>query len=138
MARINWGRLFLGSLIAAIIMFVTDGLIHETILKADWHALYTALRATEPEGHGSNMVYFALFELGRGFTAMMFYATCALSLALDQRPRSGRYCRLDRVLTHWTSAVHSVGIFFQHAVAEGRRDSSHRFDNCNNCRRCVV
>ena len=49
MARINWGRLFLGSLIAAIIMFVTDGLIHETILKADWRALYTALRATEPK-----------------------------------------------------------------------------------------
>ena len=75
MARINWGRLFLGSLIAAIIMFVTDGLIHETILKADWRALYTALRATEPEAHGSSMVYFAIFELGRGFTAMMFYVT---------------------------------------------------------------
>ena len=75
MARINWSRLFLGSLVAAIIMFVSDGLIHETILKADWRALYTALRATEPEGHGSNMVYFALFELGRAFTAMMFYAT---------------------------------------------------------------
>ena len=75
MARINWGRLFLGSLIAAIIMFVTDGLIHETIFKDDWNALYTALRATRPEGHGSNMVYFAIFELGRGFTAMMFYVT---------------------------------------------------------------
>lgn len=75
MARINSGRLFLGSLIAAIIMFVTDGLIHETILKADWRALYTALRATEPEAHGSSMVYFAIFELGRGFTAMMFYVT---------------------------------------------------------------
>jgi hypothetical protein len=75
MSRINWARLFIGSLIAAIIMFVTDGFIHETILKADWHAVYTALRATEPEGHGSNMVYFALFELGRGFTAMMFYVT---------------------------------------------------------------
>jgi len=75
MSRINWARLFIGSLIAAIIMFVTDGFIHETILKADWHAVYTALRATEPEGHGSKMVYFALFELGRGFTAMMFYVT---------------------------------------------------------------
>lgn len=75
MARINWGRLFISSLIAAIIMFVTDGFIHETILKADWHALYTALHATEPEAHGSNMIYFALFELGRGFTAMMFYVT---------------------------------------------------------------
>jgi len=74
MARINWGRLMLGSLIAAIIMFVTDGLIHETITQADWRAVYNGLRAAEPEPHGSSMVYFAVFELGRGFTAMMFYA----------------------------------------------------------------
>lgn len=75
MARINWGRLFLGSLIAAIIMFVTDGFIHETIAKADWTAVYEGLKATQPEPHGTNMVYFALFELGRGFIAMMLYAT---------------------------------------------------------------
>jgi hypothetical protein len=75
MARINWGRLILGSLIAAIIMFVTDGFIHETIAKADWKALYEALGAREPQPHASSMVYFALFELGRGFTALMFYAT---------------------------------------------------------------
>lgn len=75
MARINWARLILGSLIAAIIMFVTDGLIHETIAKADWRAVYAGLRTVEPEPHGINMVYFALFELGRGFIAMMFYAT---------------------------------------------------------------
>ena len=73
MARINWGRLILGSLIAAIIMFVTDGFIHETIAKADWSAVYNGLRVAEPEPHGSNMVYFAIFELGRGFTVMMFY-----------------------------------------------------------------
>ena len=73
MATINWGRLILGSLIAAIVMFVTDGFIHETIAKADWAAVYNGLRATTPEPHGTNMVYFALFELGRGFTAIMFY-----------------------------------------------------------------
>ena len=73
MARINWGRLILGSLIAAIIMFFTDGLIHETIAKADWSAVYNGLRTPEPEPHGTSMVYFAIFELGRGFTAMMFY-----------------------------------------------------------------
>jgi hypothetical protein len=73
MAQINWGRLLVGSLIAAIIMFVTDGLIHEMLAKADWHALYEALGAREPEPHGANMVYFAIFELGRGFTALMFY-----------------------------------------------------------------
>ena len=75
MAKINWGRLIVGSLIAAIIMFVTDGFIHEMIAKADWKAVYDGLRATEPEPHGFSMVYFAMFELGRGFTAMMFYVT---------------------------------------------------------------
>jgi hypothetical protein len=75
MANINWGRLIVGSLIAAIIMFVTDGFIHETIAKADWKAVYEGLRAAEPEPHGSSMIYFAVFELGRGFIAMMFYVT---------------------------------------------------------------
>ena len=73
MARINWGRLFLGSLIAAIIMFITDGLIHGTIAQADWKAIYSGLGASEPAEHGLSMVYFAIFELGRAFTAMMFY-----------------------------------------------------------------
>ena len=73
MAQINWGRLFISSLVAAIIMFATDAFIHGTIANADWLALYDGLRATKPEEHGANMAYFGIFELGRGFTAMMFY-----------------------------------------------------------------
>ena len=73
MPKINWGRLVLGILVAAIIMFFTDGFIHEVIAKNDWKALYEALRAREPEPHGLSMVYFAIFEIGRAFTAMMFY-----------------------------------------------------------------
>ena len=73
MAQINWGRLLIGSLIAAVIMFVTDGFIHETITRPDWTAVYDGLGARMPEPHRTSMVYFALFELGRGFTAMMFY-----------------------------------------------------------------
>jgi len=75
MAKINWGRLIVGTLITAIIMFVTDGFVHEALLKADWRAVYEGLRAAEPAPHGSNMVYFAIFELGRAFTSMLFYAT---------------------------------------------------------------
>jgi hypothetical protein len=75
MARINWGRLLLGALIAAIIMFVTDGFIHERLVNTDWRAVYAGLRAAEPEPHGSSMVYFAIYELGRGFIAMLFYVT---------------------------------------------------------------
>jgi hypothetical protein len=73
MAQINWGRLFIGSLLAAIIMFATDGFIHENITRADWTAVYEGLGARMPEPHGTSMVYFAIFELGRGFTAMLFY-----------------------------------------------------------------
>ena len=73
MAQINWGRLFLGSLIAAIIMFVTDGFIHETITRGDWNAVYDGLGARTPEAHTTSMLYFGIFELGRGFTAMLFY-----------------------------------------------------------------
>ena len=75
MEKINWGRLILGSLVAAIIMFVTDGFMHEAILKADWSAVYAGLRADEPQPHRMAMIYFAVFELGRGFIAMMFYVT---------------------------------------------------------------
>lgn len=75
MARINCSRLVLGGLIAAIIMFFTDGFIHERLVSADWRAVYAGLRAAEPEPHGSSMVYFALFELGRGLISMLLYAT---------------------------------------------------------------
>lgn len=75
MARINWGRLILGALIAAIIMFFADGFIHERLVRTDWSAVYAGLKAAEPTPHGSSMVYFALFELGRGLISMLFYAT---------------------------------------------------------------
>ena len=75
MARINWGRLILGALIAAIVMFLADGFIHERLVRTDWSAVYAGLRAAEPTPHGSSMVYFALFELGRGLISMLFYAT---------------------------------------------------------------
>src|SRR5215203_2257014 len=75
MPRINWGRLILGALIAAIIMFVTDGFIHEKVVDGDWRAVYAGLGASEPDAHAGSMIYFALFELGRGFIAMLFYAT---------------------------------------------------------------
>jgi hypothetical protein len=75
MAKINWGRLIVGSLVAAIIMFFTDGFIHERIVNGDWQAVYAGLHAAEPEPHGTGVFYFAFFELGRGFIAMLFYAT---------------------------------------------------------------
>src|SRR5688572_10902646 len=75
MASINWGRLILGGLIAAIMMFFADGFIHERLVSTDWHAVYAGLNAAEPQPHGTSMVYFGLYELGRALIAMSLYAT---------------------------------------------------------------
>lgn len=73
MAGINWIRLLVGGLIAAIIAFLTDGFLHERLLSADWKAVYDNLGASVPTEHGSHMVYFVAFELGRGLVSIFIY-----------------------------------------------------------------
>lgn len=74
MASINWGRLIPGALIAAVIMFLADGFIHETLMNAEWKAVYAGLKAAEPVENAGSMVYFGLYELGRGLISLLFYA----------------------------------------------------------------
>jgi hypothetical protein len=74
MLKINWTRLVIGTIVAAFITFIGDGALHELLLKQDWLALYAALGANTPADHGGSMLWFALFELGRGFTIMLLYA----------------------------------------------------------------
>jgi hypothetical protein len=74
MPRINWSRLLMGTLIAAVIMFLSDGFLHERIFVADWAAVYNTLGIVEPRHDSSGIVYFIVFELGRAFTAMFLYA----------------------------------------------------------------
>lgn len=93
MPRTNWLRLIIGILIATIIMFFADGFLHERVVKADWTKVYTDLGAREPnannsavgqpspvvqdfvdhEHRGSDILYFVIFELGRGILAMSLY-----------------------------------------------------------------
>ena len=78
MPKLNWPRLLLGTLIAAVIMFLTDGFLHERILKTDWVAVYANLGLAPPneasEHAVPSLVYFFMFELGRAFTALFLYA----------------------------------------------------------------
>jgi hypothetical protein len=71
--KFNWNRLIIGGLVAAIIAFLTDGFFHESVVGADWNSVYAALGAREPTESAASMVYFAIFELGRGFIAMFLY-----------------------------------------------------------------
>jgi hypothetical protein len=73
MPRTNWVRLIIGILIAAIILFFSDGFFHERIVVADWVAVYTALGLRPPTHEGSGLAYFKIFELGRGILAMSLY-----------------------------------------------------------------
>lgn len=73
MSNINWGRFIVGGIVATIILFITDGLLHEMIIGADWKAVYANLGAAEGEENAVHMIYFVIFELGRGFIAMYLY-----------------------------------------------------------------
>jgi len=74
MSSINWTRLIIGGLVATILCFLGDGFFHEQVARLDWEAVYHGLRAPMPtEEHRSALVYFFIFELGRGFLAMILY-----------------------------------------------------------------
>lgn len=74
MPNLNWNRIIIGGLVAAIILFLTDGFFHEKVVGDDWNAVYAALGAREPTESAGSMLYFAIFELGRGFIAIFIYA----------------------------------------------------------------
>lgn len=74
MSQLNWSRIIIGGLVAAIILFLTDGFLHERLIGADWKAVYAGLGANEPQHSSSGMAYFAIFELGRGIISILIYA----------------------------------------------------------------
>lgn len=89
MSRINWGRVTSGGLIAALIAFLTDGFLHEKLLGSDWKAVYDGLRTTPPDHGSMGLVYFAVFELGRGLLSIFLYA--ALRSHLGPGPRTAAW-----------------------------------------------
>jgi hypothetical protein len=74
MPKLNWQRLLIGTLVASVIMFVTDGFLHEKVFAADWRAVYANLGVAEPHHDASGILYFVKFEIGRGFISIFLYA----------------------------------------------------------------
>jgi hypothetical protein len=73
MSRVNWGRFVLGGFIASVIAFLTDGLLHEKVIHGLWEQLMSGLNIVEREHDPSALLYFALFDLGRGFVSLFLY-----------------------------------------------------------------
>ena len=86
MPKINWVRVIVGGLVAAVICFFSDGLLHEKVLGADWKAVYDSLRVALPAPHSMSLAYFAVFELGRGLLSMFLYAMMRSYCGLGRRP----------------------------------------------------
>jgi hypothetical protein len=75
MARINVGRVLLGGIVAAILMFLADGFIHQKLLHEHWLATMKAVgRSVHAEDHGPDLTYFALTEVLRGLVLAWVYA----------------------------------------------------------------
>lgn len=74
MTNMNWTRFVIGGLIASVLLFVSDGFLHEQVFKQYWNYLYYGLGTAPPQAENAlSMVYFFIFELGRGFGAMFIY-----------------------------------------------------------------
>ena len=74
MYQINWVRVLVGGLVASVILFLTDGFLHERLALGLWQAVYADLGVAEPKHNAYALIYFAIFELGRGFISIYLYA----------------------------------------------------------------
>ena len=71
--NINWVRFIIGVLVVTVICFLTDGFIHEQLFATDWENVYRAIGAAEPPHQTSSLLYFMIFEIGRGVLSMLLY-----------------------------------------------------------------
>jgi len=122
MTRINWLRLIIGGLIVSVICFLTDGFFHERVVATDWSAVYRALGVAEPHHDATGLIYFAIFELGRGFAAIVVYVL--MRAILPTWPKNGGASRrgyLARVFGDRPRAICAARLLFPTALDQGGR-----------------
>ncbi len=73
MRNVNWGKFVLGALIVTAICFISDGFLHQKVVHTQWLDLFAKLGTNPPEHGGLGMVWFLIFEAGRGFLTMYVY-----------------------------------------------------------------
>ncbi|HSS22164.1 MAG TPA: hypothetical protein VLL54_18990 [Pyrinomonadaceae bacterium] len=73
MGKINYGRLILGTIVAGVFYFLTDGAIHTMLGPYHLAAITGAGKATQPQDQMA-FVYFAIYDLGKGLVALLVYA----------------------------------------------------------------
>jgi hypothetical protein len=75
----NYGRILLGGIVAGVIYFIGDGVVHGVILAKGWQGIATGLHLPKDESGG--YLYFSLYDLAKGIGVVYLYAAI--------RPRFG-------------------------------------------------
>jgi hypothetical protein len=82
MTRINVGRVIIGGVVAGLIFFLGDGVVHGVLLKPNWAQTMTALgRSGSGDVGQRGFAYFLTYDLLKGLIAVWLYAAA--------RPRFG-------------------------------------------------
>lgn len=80
--KINAGRVVIGGIVAGVICFFGDGVVHGVLLKPKWAEVMTALGRSGAGDVGQrDFGYFLVYDLLKGFLAVWIYAA--------SRPRFG-------------------------------------------------
>jgi len=80
MGKMNWQRIILGGVVAGIICFIGDGVVHGILLKDRW-AMVMANMGRKVTEDPSHMVYYAAYDLAKALVGVWLYAAI--------RPRFG-------------------------------------------------
>ena len=74
MGQINVGRVAIGGIVAAVILFIAGFIIHGAILGADWMAWQNAGHMPLALSHGAAIVIWIILSLVNGLTGVWIYA----------------------------------------------------------------
>jgi hypothetical protein len=78
----NYQRIVIGGLVAGVICFIGDGVVHGVLLQARWMEIANTLRITVTEAERrASMPWYVLYDLVKGLAAVLVYAL--------MRPRLG-------------------------------------------------
>ena len=133
MSRINWVRLIIGGVIAALIVFVTDGVFHENVVNADWKAVHDNLGIPEGKHSGLGVLYFAVFELGRGFVSIFLYAMMLPHFRPGPKTAALAGIVAWIAFSHRARSVHSAGILLELTMDQGGRVPVGHVDSGGRC-----
>jgi hypothetical protein len=81
MGKMNVPRIILGGVVAGILCFIGDGVVHGILLRDRWVQVMANLGRKAMEEQPSHMVYYAAYDLAKALVGVWLYAAI--------RPRFG-------------------------------------------------